>query len=457
MKERELLCLRCDWAGATKGDGCPSCGAGLFRPAAAASPPPRLWRGRRGGAERRNRTVVPRVRREEDAPSTEPDADAGASVDERSAFRSAVGLGTVVLVTVAAFVFVRATTPASPGAAGSPTTTGARGLSGVLLYTAVAPGPTGSRLWIWDLGTGSLREGPTVSNPRELVALAQAGPGSIGVTSGLPGGQEAWVLHNLGSGGHARAVLRGQLIAWSPGGGVVNSAAVHSPTGPCGRLIVRAYLVAEKSRLLRYEGHVCGRLAAFSRSTVLPFVALASNGGMTIHMVGNDSMLPVLHDHFLFGASTAGDFLVEPMSCIGPAPGPTASRCSGLQLFFPAPHGPRPVNIGVQGARLLAERVIGWTHDATAAYVLGTVGGRHGLYKVPVAPIEHPSDPELLFRTTSRDIQLSETFDGRVIVAHDGSFAIAEGGGLLPLVPPPGAPPPNGPMVWVPALPYSGT
>jgi hypothetical protein len=378
-------------------------------------------------------------------------------VDEGSVLRSVVGLATVVGVTLAAFLFVRASTPPSPGAAGSAPTTGRPALSGVLVYTAAAAGPGWSRLWIWDLAADSVREGPLVTNPQQLVELAQVGSGRIGFTSRVGGGEEAWVLRDLAPAGHANPVLRGQRIAWSPGGVVVDAASVHPSAGPCGHLSIRAYLVTQKTRQTRYEGRVCGRLAGFSRSTVLPFVALAANGGMTIDMVGNDSRLPVLRDHYLFGASTAGDFLVEPMSCIGPAADPASSHCSGLQLFFPTPDRPPPLNIGVAGERMLAERVMGWTHDATAAYVLGTtVGGRRGLYKVAVSPIARPPDPELLFPTASGNIELAETFDGRLIVAQNGSFATAEGGALVPLTPPPAAPGPDGPMVWLAALPYSG-
>jgi hypothetical protein len=231
---------------------------------------------------------------------------------------------------------------------------------------------------------------------------------------------------------------------------------VRSPAGPCGRLVVRAYLVATQSRQLRYESRACGQIAGFTRSTVLPFVALAANGGMTIDMIGGDSMLPVLRDHALLGASTAGDFLVEPVSCLGPAPGPTASHCSGLQLFFLSPDRP-PLTIGVPGEGLLAERVLGWNADATAAYVLGILGGRRGVYKVPVAPIERPLRPELLFALTNDEAEIAETFDRRVIIAHGGSFVVSDDGVVALLNRPSGAPAPDGPMLWLPALPYSPT
>jgi hypothetical protein len=447
VKQRELLCLRCDWAGATKGGACPNCGVGLFRPA----PPPRQ-RHRPGGPRRdRGEVSAPRL---EAAPAAAFGAGDDASIADRSRVQSVVGFAVVVVLAIGAFVFVRATTPVLPRATSEGSPIGTLGLGGVLLYTAADPGPAGSRLWIWDLVAGSVRQGPIVANPRELVALSTGGRGWIGVTSGVPGGQEASVLRSLDVGAHAAPVLRGQRIAWSPGD-VVNSASVHSPAGPCGRLVVRAYVVAAQTRQRQYEGRACGQLAAFTRSTALPFVALAANGGMTIAMVGGDSMLPVLRDHLLMGASTAGDFLVEPVSCLGPAPGPTASHCSGIQLFFRSPDRPPPLTIGVPGEGLLAERVLGWTGDATAAYVLGILGGRRGVYKVPVAPIERPLRPELLFAVTNDEAELVETFDGRVIIAQGGSFVVSDDGVVAPLSRPPGAPAPDGPMVWLPTLPYS--
>ena len=126
--------------------------------------------------------------------------------------------------------------PASRGSQGctvrrtAPTTRAFLG-HGTLVY-AVDEGSGWSRLWRWDLSRGSVREGPRVRSPIELVNAVGAQQGVVGVTSRAADGDRIGsLLRFLSPSDRASPLVRGDLVSWGAQGASVVAGQARSAVG----------------------------------------------------------------------------------------------------------------------------------------------------------------------------------------------------------------------------------
>ncbi|MGZ4149222.1 MAG: hypothetical protein ACXVQJ_04205, partial [Actinomycetota bacterium] len=274
MREREVdrLCLRCDWAGATKAKTCPRCGTTLYRPAPPrAEPrpaPERRWahRVRRGGRHLRLR------------PRRRPIVPEWA--------RGAAGIVAVMVVAVAAIVVIgRSPAPRPEGTSTSPSAAADTipGLGGFLVYTAPA-GAAFDRLWVWDLAGARVLEGPRVPRVLALVDPYRMTPDAwLGLTVQHGDGERALLMRSWGPSARPDAVATGDQVAWSPGGLNVAAASIGGKRS-CGHLFVRTVLpgfsITRKDNAR--ERPFCGSVRSVAWGSGGPFVDVLSGGSSSI-------------------------------------------------------------------------------------------------------------------------------------------------------------------------------
>jgi hypothetical protein len=400
------VCLRCEWSGETAEDACPRCAAALF-----------------SAARRPAETADP------------SDRPAVAAATEHRHWGARVGVAAVAALAVAAFVFVQL----HPGpATGADTSAGRDGY--LLVPTG---GRDGARLWVWDLATGTAEPGPVLgAMPEELVVSVTLQDTWIGLTTPTrSGGRTASVLRHLGPTDRPIVVARGGFVAWSAAGGYVSTARTRPLAGCRVDLEVRTWFVTIRQEERRFSGPVCGDLVAFGRDRLVPYVALWDRGRLRIAQVGHGSLDTRLRGRTIASVSGDGDLLVE-----GPV-GP-------LELWS---QPSAPVRVGAGRTGLVAEDVLAWSPDAGQAYVLGSERGLHGVFRLIVGPELHPQRLDLVTATSAVNVGATTASDGDLYLATDGVIRRWHDGALTDVPVPPGAPAPEGPILWVSALPYSST
>jgi hypothetical protein len=402
----DKLCLRCDWSGAIGDDTCPRCGAGLFSAGS----------GKTGADVDRPATALAEHR------------------TERS-WRTSVAVVLIVVFAVVAVVIVQRHTPSEASSEAVDT-----GRTGFLITSA--PEGDGARMWIWDLGADTAVSGPLLHRtPEELVYTYEVQAGWIGITSTVGAGVSASVLRRLGPNDRPLPVARGDAVAWVPSSSSV-SVLRSRPVGACTRLIVSTWFVSIRTSVERFDGVRCGEPVAFARDRNLPYLTIERDGIPTTMRVGAGYTQPIVPGYQLLSASADGDLLVQ-------RPG------GGLALAYLARAGTSPVPIGGHGRTLDPIRVLGWSADASQAFVFGTFDNAQGIFRVTVGPQPRPRPPVLLLATNAIDIQMSATAGGDLYLATDGALSLVHGDLVEPVSAPPGVPAPVGPVLWVATLPYS--
>jgi len=402
------VCLRCDWSGSTSSSACPRCGASLFA---------------RGGA----------------SPSATPaPEDPGSDASTRRLWRGWMATVLVVVVTAAAFVTIQFLTP-SKAPPHAPTTTG---FQGYLVYAAPDEGE--QRLWIWDLATGTVQPGPAIhAAPSALVSTYAVEDTWMGMTvpTGI-GTSAATVLRSADASADPVELGEGQLVAWPDGGAFVSILRSDPVAGCREHLQVTTESLVTRVSVRSLNRDVCGHAIGLLRDGTFTYVTI--RGATTsIDRVSGRRLTSVLKGYLPLGVSTNGDFLVR-----------TPDGRAGM--YYPTVGTKRATMITLHHQPLRASRLLAWSTDGNIAYVLGAVGGVAGVYAVTVGPRPEPGTPALIFGTHSRHVAASITstndlfllVDGIVRYVHDGSLENA-------LPPPPGAPVPAGPLLWVLSLPYS--
>jgi len=402
----DKVCLRCDWSGAIRDDTCPRCGADLF----SAGPG-------KAGTE------------------AEPPAPVLAEQRTERSWRASAAAVIIVVVAVAAVVTVQRHTPQE--ASNEAVDTGRRGF----LITS-APEGDGARMWIWDLGADTAAPGPLLPRtPEELIYSYEVQAGWIGITSSVGAGVSASVLRHLGPDDRPLQVARGDAVAWVPSSSSVSVLRSH-PAGACTRIDVSTWMVSIRTSEERFDGVRCGEPVAFARDRNLPYLTIERGEVPTTMRVGQGYTQPIVPGYRLLSVSADGDLLVQ-------RPG------GGLALAYLAPAGTTPVPIGGHGQTLDPIRVLGWSADASQAFVFGIYDNAQGIFRVTVGPQPRPRPPVLLLATNAIDLQLSATAGGDLYVATDGAVSLVHGDLVEPVSAPPGAPAPVGPVLWVATLPYS--
>jgi hypothetical protein len=348
-------------------------------------------------------------------------------------------LVTLLVVALVLGVFVMVQRRTVPRTVGTPAT----GLVGTLIY-ATEEGEAW-RLWIWDLATASVRPGPAVrSRPLELVWAYVPTDPWLGITAlDASGARTAAVLRHLGPADRPVQVASGDLVAWGPSGALV-SVVRSVPRGGCRRrLSVETWFIAARTAETRFADVVCGEPVAFGRDQLVPYLTLEHDGRYRTSLVGQGYLRPLVRGHRLVSVSRNSDLLLLN----------DERDAATLELLRPSPLRPRPVPIGDRaGVPFEALRVLGWSWDGTEAYVLGIQEGVAGIHRIVIGAYR-PRPPKLIISTTRLDIEVAPTADGSLFLSADGSVSYVVGAQVLSVAMPAGAPPPNGPLVWVSALP----
>ena len=438
------VCLRCDWSGETREKECPSCGATLFSP-------PGSERAA-GRAEERRKRIRAFGRGKEPPPQgpgpAEPDKSEQAHA-ERPGIRG-VAVVVILALAVAAVIFVQANTP-------DPNAGPVAGLQGVLIYTDLDLVSGRARLWAWDLETGVVHEGPEVDQPLELVDAARAGSGWIGLIDEEADEMHASYLDSFDGSASPIPVAGGDLVAWEPLGEHV--AAVIDDEGRCTLTTVSVRLGTEVTN----DPLGCDAAEALARSSAQTFLGIVYADAPGIMATSGASIDTQVDDASLVGVSVSGRILALPSEC-----SPVQVRqgiCGALSLVNEIPTSGHPseprtrlVPYGEEDAALELERLAGWSRFGDRAYVVGVYRGVFGLYAIPVPPpsrvVEGPIVPERLIPTLTTDIAVTETANGELLVTRAGTLILIRGSAPLEyLEPPSGAPPPDGPILWMSTLP----
>jgi len=325
------------------------------------------------------------------------------------------------------------------------------GLTGTLIY-AVERGDGTSVLWRWDLRTGELRRGPEVATPIELVDASAASPGWVGVTSRTASGEMmASVLRFLEPQDRPIPLLRGDRVAWDGRG--MSVAALREGEAAAGRCLrhitIDLVRLATSQRDRQFErGRSCGRVTTIGRATLVTFFSLLRGGRTDVYFAGVQ-LHRVLRDHTLVSASPSGVLLVAPKPRRSGAMGGAEVLSGGVALYSGGLAVSEPIPYGTRDRRFAIERVLSWTLDSLSALVQGRWGDRDGLFLLDGGVGDGVERPLYLGPTSGRTYG---TYSERDVafVADGASLSFIRDGVLRPLRLPEGAPPPDGPIVWVP-------
>jgi hypothetical protein len=342
-------------------------------------------------------------------------------------------------VVVSLFVFQAVTV--DPDAA-APT----GGEEGILIFTD-RHDDASATLWAFDLELGELHQGPEVPMPVELVDGYLAGEGWVGVTSQLGDVQRASVFPWFGPEALDAVLGQGELVGWTAGGQSVAAVRVEeAAAGRCDVLVVATASARTQDIGERYRGRNCGQPVALGRDALNPFLTLSEGGVFTTYEIPNRvEPLDVTPRSVLLGVGRDGDILLGM-----PRPGPPYEF---LAVTDRLPGGLRRVTVG--GELLSPEEVLGFSFDGEVAYVLGTAGGRRGIWEVPL-DIGDQTEPGFVMDARSDGTWLTASFDRTIVVLSDGGLSISDGDGpFVDLEMPDDAPAVSGPILLVRSLSYS--
>ena len=263
---------------------------------------------------------------------------------------------------------------------------------GTLAYAADL-GSGWQRLWLLDLASARLSQGPRIPATRDL--LGSFG-GWIALASERPGGMKvAYVLRGRDPGALPERVARGDHLSWDPTGYTVVAARRSSGPGQCLRAV--AVTVAGdppwSSNGVLSHRILCSDLLSIVRSEALTFYTRASPTRVGTFFVGSTLSRLILHGYAVISVSPEGDLLVArvPQS---KRPGLRRAAWQHYGLWPFGRMGPAalyplgehsPSAIGSQDRELSIDRVLAWSPDGADVLVLGEMGGQLGVFRIPTA------------------------------------------------------------------------
>ncbi len=420
-------CFRCDWEGEAEGPVCPRCGTPLYRPRASPRPAPARESPREAptpSPSARGR-FLPNVERE----------DVGAAPVRRRPFLAFAALA--VLLTGVIWWFLRAhEVPAGSGGGTPPPPTGR------LVYTAGAAGA--QRLWTWDPPAAAATPGPAVDGEVVQLVGARGGlAGLLGLTARDRAGRlSASILRSQTADASAEPVVTADLVAWGPDGASVVSARVGDTVNGCYEhpRVFRELLDRGLQEEVLSRQRLCGRISTLGQTFASTYFTWARDAGVGVFVLGNGEPHELLPGWALLGTSPTSDLLVAPAS-------PTEAAAGGTALFWRGARQPDPYR-SAAGGSVEVRRILTWTTQADEVLVVATVDDREGLYLLNTTPggdrvpayVGVAQEPA--FATATFDDALYLSLDGRLVLWRDGHMADA---GL-----PVDAPPPTGPIAWLP-------
>jgi hypothetical protein len=439
----DKVCLRCDWHGDHAARTCPSCGAALWVPRRETplKPPSRVARARARLAERAQRraAIVSGIQAVDAATHGDDEATLD-EVERRNRRRGWIPAIVVVCVAIVAIAIVRSGSPATPVLADTAI------IGGRLLYVErEADGQ--ARMWVWNLETGVVEQGPRIDDPIELVDASDAGAGRVAIVAHDPDvdGQVAELLRHLDPTDVAVPYVRGRFATWAPGGQAADAIEVTEGPETCPLAKVRSYTASNGHIDTVWGGRLCGRVVGMERSPAYLFVSLKAAPvegelGPVVRSLGITGFIREAIPGMRAIASTrASDlFLVPGAASISPT-------VWGFEFGDPT----SPVAYRDGRERLVVERFLADTSKGDGIYVLGTMNGEHGVYRVPGLSAYGQKTPELVYRTDAEDVEVAETNRQVPLILVSGQVYVVGSDEAKPLTLPDGAPPVTGPILWI--------
>ncbi len=451
------LCLRCDWEGETDAPRCPECGAPLFRPSA---PEPRrrpTTDGALGAGSTTNAAPAsPSWPVETPRPlADDPDGATPARPTPKARATALVVAGALVL-TGSAFAWIQAHTP--------PPAAPATGLKGTLVY-AVPVGDDWARLWRWDLESNVVAEGPKIRDPVELVNAYGPGDDWVGITSRLPDGRfSAGILPYQSPNDDVTPVLAADMVAWGPRGEGVAGLSVGGADGCRRRVQVRYASLVPRRTDVQVDDKICGMPLSIGRDDARTYLTIRRGHDARVVFAGLDRFHFVLGHHVLASVSPAADLLVVPgtavpstlvlpeasvpPSAIAQDAHDPLGAVTGTAMYFRGLAGGRPIPYGVGPHPFTLDRALAWSPDASDVLVVGRVDRQWGLYQLGAGPSPGRRAPRYLGAVEGQ-LYATHADDGTGFVLNGTSLSTVVDGQLTPLTLPPGAPTPDGPIVWI--------
>jgi len=455
---RRFVCLRCEWSGRTRRPTCPRCGVSLFRPARRKSRPEPLGSGgRESPALQETSRLAPGAGRAAGYPSRPPAHSEIDALSEPRVVHEGAGLFGAFVAPVAAIVVLALAWALASSPPSSPDEQpDLRAAQGTLAY-AVDMGSGWQRLWLLDLASGMLIQGPRIPATSDLL---RSYGGWIAFASNRPGEMKAaYVIRSMGPGDRPKRVARGDHVSWDPTGFTVVASRRSSGWGDCLRAV--AVTVAGdppwSNKLVLSQRVLCSDLLSIVRGEALTYYTRASPGRVGTFFVGFTSSRLLLHGYAVLSVSPEADLLLARV----PQPkkpglrpvawqqdGPWLSGLLGPTALYRLGEG-SPSAIRSEGSELRVGRVLAWSPDAADVLVLGELGEQLGVFLIPAAPDAESHEPEFVAEI-GQGIGATFAGDGTAFLARAGRLFQVARGELLPVPLPQGAPPAAGPIVWIP-------
>jgi hypothetical protein len=416
----ESACFRCDWRGRARARACPSCGAPLYRPTQTGSEPG-------------------------NGPPEDDDARLGEDPTRRAVPRGlAIAIAVALAIVAVASIELRFgdTSPARPVSSNPEVG------SGALVYVARDDGR--ARVWVVDLLAGVARPGPTV--PRgtaELVDVSGAGSGWVGVERRVGHRMvAASVLRGVATNADVVGLGRGDLVAWGPGGRSLVFARNGRPAraGCAPVRISLVTVVTEQEEWALDDPGFCGPVLSLSRSAAATYFTAASGDRLSVYLTGMVGVPHLIFDGLgIISASPPSAFLLSPGSPRAARGEPSSG--TGTLLGWKGIGG--PVTVGSGEHVLAIERILSWSTDGSRVALVGALGARRGVFVLDAGSGSATRVPRYVMPA---EPDLDGTFDGRgrLYLVASGEVFVADDGALRRLPLPAGAPPPSGPIVWIP-------
>jgi len=436
------VCFRCDWEGEAAGSGCPRCAAPLYRPPdPLAKPPP-------PAARPKPASIPPATLRPvEESPSLDLSAE---RLSERRADRHAVRHPrrtvaiAVAVAVLAGVLWWRDSSRKAPALADLR-------LAGTLVYASYDRSGLNERLFLLDLKTGRLRQGPLVRPITDLVA-SRAGPGWLGL---LAGGY-AYVLQGTSPSSPPVLLGVGDRMAWGPGAEtLVQQVVGRSANQDCPLAIISQTDVRLGGSQVLYEEPVCDGVQSVGLDQAgAVYLTLSAAAGSAVNLVGYKRLHLLLPGYGMLSVSPVGDMIVEPQVALA---GQGLVPLTGASLYWRGRGGPIPI-AGPRG-HLEVEQVLTWAPDGEFAVVLGSLGGIRSLWTVEAGPGESRRRPTrigprlgpepVIARGREGDPDATVAPDGTVYFTAEGHLFVYRHGKRSRVPLPTDAPEPAGPVAWL--------
>lgn len=344
--------------------------------------------------------------------------------------------------------------PPTPIDEGTPSPVGLHGRLAFTTFEATGPPDRQQQLWVLDLETGSLAQGPFVPAVEELwVADAERG-WLVLVAADRDARGVAYLLTALPPTAEPVELGRGDLLSLSADGKVL-LVGITEPTGRTEpgcryqRYELRSVSVESGAGSILADGTLCGNLVSATLVEGVPLVSVVADGRPEIWLLQPDDHEVLFADLAYFSRSPRGTYLfVDPEGEVLRGLGVWPKTPTGHLLVWPGAGAPRPL---LATPRLFAQRALAWSPSGSRVVVNGILGQRRGMWlmNLPGGRLE-PLLP-------ANSFPLRSGFSGAAFDDRGNAFAGAPGtlmarteAGIVPIELPPDAPSPAGPVAWLP-------